>query len=174
MPHLAADRVLEDELVVVPEEIGADQLVRRVRKQLRDDADAVGEGVGDDRVRELDALQGRILLELHFLPLFAKLGEAEAAGVEKRLLVELEVVPEALHHERGAVLLERHADRRINGASLGLAALSEDATVGKIHPFPLFREELRRGTKRFVEFLSQFVHNGLILYQKTDLLSTFR
>ena len=48
MDDLAAHRLLEDELVVVPVEVGADQRVGRTREQLGAHADAVREGVRDD------------------------------------------------------------------------------------------------------------------------------
>ena len=158
VPDLAADRLLEDELVVVPEEIGADQLVRLTRKELRDDADAVGERVRDDGIRELHALEGRVLLDLHRLPLLAELGQPEASGIEKRLLVEPKVLREALHHERRAVLLERHADRRVDVAALGFCTLSEDAAIGKIHPLARVGEKLHRAAQRLIESLSQLIH----------------
>ena len=161
--HLAADGIPEDQLVVVPEEVGRDELVARVEKQLRRDPKAVRERVRDDGVRAADALHGRVLLQLHRAPLLAEGRKAEASGVEERLAAERHVLREAVHHERRAVLLERHADRRVDVAALGFAALAENAAVGEVEAAAGGGERVGDGAEILVELLCELVHRESLL-----------
>ena len=162
----AADRLLEDEFVVVPVEIGADKRVARTSEELRADADAVRERVRDDGVGERLALERGVLGELHRAPHLAKLWKAEAPGIEERALVEPDRLSEAVHHERRAVLLEGHADRCVDFAGLRLGPLAKYPAVGEIHAPSGGREKFGRRAERLVKFKRQLVHVGRILYQK--------
>ena len=79
---------LENQRVVIPVKIGNDYLNTALREKLGRNPKTVRKRVGYYGIRKLLALKGRILLDLHLAPLRAKLGNAEAARVEKRLLVE--------------------------------------------------------------------------------------
>ena len=164
--YLAADGFLEDQLVVVPEEVGADERVARPCKELRADADAVGERVRHDGIGKRLALERGILDELHRAPRLAQFRQAEAARIEERSLVEVNRLPEAVHHERRAVLLECHADRRVDCAGLRLRTLPENSTVWKIHAPTGRGEKISRRAERLVQLKRQLVHIGRILYQK--------
>ena len=155
----AADRLAEDELVVVPEEVRRHERVVRIGEELRRDPQAVRQRVGDDGVGERDALQRRVLLELHLLPRLAQGREPERRRIEERAPVERDAFGEARHHHRRIVFLERHADRRVDVAAARLRALAQDAAVGKIHVPAGGRKELRRRAERLVELARQFIHD---------------
>ena len=151
----AADRLAEDELVVVPVEVGRDERVFLGGEEFGGDAQAVRERVRDYRVGEGEAAHGRVLGEFHLAPFGAQGGEAEARSVEEGALVESGAASEARHDHGRGILLESHADSGVYVAAPGLCALAQDAAVWEIHFQATRRQEAARLSKRLVQLFSQ-------------------
>ena len=158
-----ADGLTEDERVVVPVEIGHDHLVPLVRKQLCTDAQAMREGVRHHGIREGLAPERRILPHHEIAPARPKRRQTEAAGVKERLAAQVDVLGKAVHDQRRAVLLERHADGGVDFAGLRFRTLPQNSTVGEVQTPPFSGEKSRRLTERFVQSFRQYVHRQRII-----------
>ena len=124
---LGAAAVFEHEFVVVPVQVGDDDLVARVQEEVARAADGVREGAGHDRVAEFLACERRVLAQDLFLPGLAEVGVAEARGVQERRLGQVQALEHAVEHQRGSVVFEGGTDGRVDFGALGFGALAEDA-----------------------------------------------
>ena len=163
---LRTANLLEDERVVVPVEVRRHHLVARTGEQLASHAQAVGESVRHDGEGIPLPAQGGVFLHLHLLPRLAERQKTKAAGVEEGLAVEIRMPGEAVHHERGAVLLERHADRRVDRARLRLGALPENAPVGEIDAAADGGEHVGHRSQFCVQLFCQCVHGRIVYHNR--------
>ena len=164
--ELRAAHLLEDERVVVPVEVRRHHLVAQTGEQLARHAQTMGEGVRYDGEGVVLPAQGGVLLHLHLLPRLAERQKAETSGIEEGLAVEIRMSGETVHHERGAVLLERHADRRVDRARLRLGSLTKDAPVGEIDATADRREHVGHRSQFCVQLFCQCVHGRIVYHNR--------
>ena len=122
-----AAAVHEHEFVVVPVQVGDDDLVTGVQEQVARAADGMGEGAGYDRVAKFLACKRRVLADNLVFPGLAEVGVAEARGIEEGLLGQVQALEHAVEHERAAIVFEGGTDSRVDFGTLGFGALAQNA-----------------------------------------------